>query len=85
MECLETGVYRSDIKYKFKMVPAALQGLIDKVERDLTFAIEVEAKAKVRTIYRYIYRYIYVFCIEILYTYLYMFVSNAEYVIHVLT
>jgi DNA polymerase epsilon subunit 1 len=42
VECLETGVYRSDIEYKFELKPTAFQGLIDNVDRDLTFAIEVE-------------------------------------------
>jgi DNA polymerase epsilon subunit 1 len=42
VECLETGVYRSDIPERFSLKPAALQGLIDNVDRDLTFAVEVE-------------------------------------------
>eukprot|EP00559_Dactyliosolen_fragilissimus_P002000 CAMPEP_0184866268 /NCGR_PEP_ID=MMETSP0580-20130426/21602_1 /TAXON_ID=1118495 /ORGANISM="Dactyliosolen fragilissimus" /LENGTH=2479 /DNA_ID=CAMNT_0027365857 /DNA_START=100 /DNA_END=7536 /DNA_ORIENTATION=+ len=42
VECLETGVYRSDIDYKFDLVPSAFQTLIDNIDRDLTFAIEVE-------------------------------------------
>ena len=42
VECLETGVYRSDIEYKFDMRPEGFQGLIDNVDRDITFAIEVE-------------------------------------------
>ena len=42
VECLETGVYRSDIPCKFNLTPSALQGLIDNVDRDLTFFIEVE-------------------------------------------
>lgn len=42
VECLETGVYRSDIEYKFDMRPEGFQGLIDNVDRDMTFAIEVE-------------------------------------------
>jgi DNA polymerase epsilon subunit 1 len=43
VECLETGVYRSDIEYDFDLKPAAFQQLIDNVDRDLSFAIEVEA------------------------------------------
>jgi hypothetical protein len=35
-------VYRSDIEYKFDMRPEGFQGLIDNVDRDMTFAIEVE-------------------------------------------
>ena len=46
VECLETGVYRADIEYKFDMKPSAYQGLIDNVDRDLTFAIEVEGGLK---------------------------------------
>jgi DNA polymerase epsilon subunit 1 len=42
VECLETGVYRSDIEYEFDLQPSAFQQLIDNVDRDLTFAIEVE-------------------------------------------
>jgi DNA polymerase epsilon subunit 1 len=42
VECLETGVYRSDIKYDFDLKPSAFQMLIDNIDRDLAFAIEVE-------------------------------------------
>jgi len=42
VECLETGVYRSDIEYDFDLKPKAFQQLIDNIDRDLTFAIEVE-------------------------------------------
>jgi len=42
VECLETGVYRSDVEYEFDLKPSAFQMLIDHVDRDLTFAIEVE-------------------------------------------
>ena len=42
VECLETGVYRDDIKNKFNLVPSALQKLIDNIDRDLSFFIEVE-------------------------------------------
>ena len=42
VECLETGVYRSDIEYEFDLNPAAFQQLIENIDRDLTFAIEVE-------------------------------------------
>jgi DNA polymerase epsilon subunit 1 len=43
VECLETGVYRSDIEYDFDLKPSAFQRLIDHIDRDLSFAIEVEA------------------------------------------
>lgn len=42
VECLETGVYRSDVEYDFDLKPSAFQMLIDNIDRDLTFAIEVE-------------------------------------------
>lgn len=42
VECLETGVYRSDVEYEFDLKPSAFQMLIDNVDRDLTFAIQVE-------------------------------------------
>jgi len=53
VECLETGVYRSDIDYKFRLVPSALQQLIDNVDRDLRFAVEVEGQAKVEDVVNY--------------------------------
>jgi DNA polymerase epsilon subunit 1 len=42
VECLETGVYRSDLEYEFQLQPSAFQQLIDSIDRDLTFTIEVE-------------------------------------------
>lgn len=53
MECLETGVYRSDIEYKFDMKPEGFQSLIDNVDRDMTFAIEVEGGMDRRKITNY--------------------------------
>ena len=53
MECLETGVYRSDIEYKFDMKPEGFQGLIDNIDRDMTFAIEVEGGIDRRKITNY--------------------------------
>lgn len=53
VECLETGVYRSDIEYKFDMKPEGFQGLIDNVDRDMTFAIEVEGGIDRRKITNY--------------------------------
>ena len=46
VECLETGVYRSDIEYDFDMEPSAFQSLIENIDRDLIFAIEVEEGKK---------------------------------------
>ena len=42
VECLETGVFRSDVEYDFDLQPSAFQMLIDNIDRDLSFAIEVE-------------------------------------------
>jgi DNA polymerase epsilon subunit 1 len=42
VECLETGVYRSDVEYEFDLKPTAFQQLIDNIDRDLCFSIEVE-------------------------------------------
>jgi len=42
VECLEAGVFRSDIEYKFELKPSAFEGLIKNIDRDLAFAIEVE-------------------------------------------
>ena len=53
VECLETGVYRSDIPCSFNLVPSALQGLIDNIDRDLTFFIEIEKGMKKSTITNY--------------------------------
>ncbi len=53
VECLETGVYRSDIEYKFDLVPSAFQGLIDNIDRDLTFALEVEGGIDRSTVTNY--------------------------------
>ncbi len=43
VECLEAGVFRSDLPVRFRLSPNALQGLIDHIDRDLSFAVEVEA------------------------------------------
>lgn len=53
VECLESGVYRSDIEYKFDLKPTAFQMLIDNIDRDLTFAIEVEGGIDRGTITNY--------------------------------
>lgn len=42
VECLETGVYRSDLAYKFRLEPTALQRLIENLDRDLSFALHTE-------------------------------------------
>lgn len=42
VECLESGVFRADFAYDFNLVPSAFQQLIDNVDRDLQFSLEVE-------------------------------------------
>lgn len=42
VECLESGVFRSDLLYDFDLQPKGFQELMDNLDRDLTFAIEVE-------------------------------------------
>ncbi|CAM9822952.1 unnamed protein product, partial [Hapterophycus canaliculatus] len=49
----QTGVFRSDLPEKFRLVPSALQSLIDNVDRDLTFAIEVESGVQRDTVSNY--------------------------------
>ncbi|KAJ1982312.1 DNA polymerase epsilon catalytic subunit [Dimargaris xerosporica] len=46
VEALEAGVFRSDIPENFKIVPGAIQQLIDQVDAALKFSIEVEAGQK---------------------------------------
>lgn len=53
VECLETGVYRSDVEYEFNVTPSACQHLIDCVDRDLTFAIENEGGLERKNIVNY--------------------------------
>ena len=42
VECLRTGVYRSDFEYKFKLEASGYQSLIDKVDDIMGFALKVE-------------------------------------------
>jgi DNA polymerase epsilon subunit 1 len=42
VECLEAGVFRADLPAKFRVVPTAVQGLIDRVDADLAFVIQNE-------------------------------------------
>ncbi|KAK9075077.1 hypothetical protein SSX86_003396 [Deinandra increscens subsp. villosa] len=44
VECLETGVFRSDLPTSFKLDPSAFKQLIENLDRDLEFAIKVEGK-----------------------------------------
>eukprot|EP00741_Cyanophora_paradoxa_P006031 tig00000970_g5849.t1 len=42
VEALESGIFRSDIPCRFRLVPEAFTELISKVDRDLEFALEQE-------------------------------------------
>ncbi|XP_048486026.1 DNA polymerase epsilon catalytic subunit 1 [Plutella xylostella] len=42
VEALESGVFRADIKCKFKIVPSAIDKLIETTEKTMKHAIEVE-------------------------------------------
>jgi DNA polymerase epsilon subunit 1 len=53
VECLETGVYRSDLEYEFDLNQSAFQQLIDNIDRDLNFAIEVEGGQNRKDIVNY--------------------------------
>jgi DNA polymerase epsilon subunit 1 len=53
VECLEAGVYRSDLEYDFDLKPAAFDQLIGNVDRDLRFAIEVEGDKRKEDILNY--------------------------------
>eukprot|EP00002_Diphylleia_rotans_P041170 TRINITY_DN9949_c0_g1_i1.p1 TRINITY_DN9949_c0_g1~~TRINITY_DN9949_c0_g1_i1.p1 ORF type:complete len:2242 (+),score=458.11 TRINITY_DN9949_c0_g1_i1:64-6789(+) len=53
VECLESGVYRSDFDYAFKIDPAGVQKLIDDVENVLNFAIDHEWKVPRESVTNY--------------------------------
>ena len=53
VECLESGVFRDDIPCKFNLTPGAFSELIANVDRDLTFAIEVEGGLARRDVENY--------------------------------
>ncbi|XP_026333322.1 DNA polymerase epsilon catalytic subunit A [Hyposmocoma kahamanoa] len=42
VEALESGVFRADIKCKFRIVPSAIDKLIESIEKTMKHAIEVE-------------------------------------------
>lgn len=44
VEALESGVFRADIPCKFRVKPEAYQHLIDKLDGDLAYALEHDAK-----------------------------------------
>ena len=50
VEALESGVFRSNIPCRFRMVPEAFQNLIDKVPKTLEHAIVTEEKIPLDTV-----------------------------------
>ncbi|KNA12254.1 hypothetical protein SOVF_127620 [Spinacia oleracea] len=53
VECLESGVFRSDLPTSFKVDPSAYQQLIDNLDRDLQYAIKVEGKMDLDSVSNY--------------------------------
>ncbi|CAI5707059.1 unnamed protein product [Peronospora effusa] len=53
VECLESGVFRADFSYDFQLVPAAFQQLIDNIDRDLRFSLEVEMNVPLQLVTNY--------------------------------
>ncbi|PWA94332.1 DNA polymerase epsilon catalytic subunit [Artemisia annua] len=53
VECLETGVFRSDLPTSFKLDPSAFNKLIENLDRDLRYAIRVEGKMDVESVSNY--------------------------------
>lgn len=50
---MESGIFRSDIPCRFRIVPSAIQRLIDNLDEALQYAIEVEEKRDMSTITNY--------------------------------
>jgi len=50
VECLESGVFRSDLPAKFKIVPRRIRELQSKLDKTLQFAIEIEGGKKMEDI-----------------------------------
>ncbi|RLN54924.1 hypothetical protein BBJ29_009366 [Phytophthora kernoviae] len=53
VECLESGVFRADFLYDFQLVPSAFQQLIDNVDRDLRFSLEIEMNVPIDRVTNY--------------------------------
>ncbi|CAF3063069.1 unnamed protein product [Rotaria sp. Silwood2] len=47
VEALKSGVFRSNIPYRFKIVPGTVQYLIDNIDRTLQQSIEIEEKLSI--------------------------------------
>ncbi|XP_058067456.1 DNA polymerase epsilon catalytic subunit A-like isoform X2 [Magnolia sinica] len=53
VECLESGVFRSDLPTKFQLDPSAYEQLIRNLDRDLHYALRVEGKMDVDLVSNY--------------------------------
>ncbi|XP_022862888.1 DNA polymerase epsilon catalytic subunit A-like [Olea europaea var. sylvestris] len=53
VECLESGVFRSDLPTSFKLDPSAYEQLINNLDRDLQYAIRVEGKLDLESVLNY--------------------------------
>lgn len=53
VECLESGVFRADFEYDFDLKPPAFDSLIKNIDRDLTFALEVESNINKQEVTNY--------------------------------
>ncbi|XP_077235840.1 DNA polymerase epsilon catalytic subunit A-like [Tasmannia lanceolata] len=53
VECLESGVFRSDLPTKFQLDPSAYEQLITNLDRDLQYAIRVEGKMDMDSVSNY--------------------------------
>lgn len=53
VECLESGVFRSDLPTYFKLDPSAYEQLINNLDRDLQYAIRVEGKMDLESVCNY--------------------------------
>eukprot|EP00268_Persea_americana_P026628 TRINITY_DN2608_c0_g1_i2.p1 TRINITY_DN2608_c0_g1~~TRINITY_DN2608_c0_g1_i2.p1 ORF type:complete len:2201 (+),score=389.42 TRINITY_DN2608_c0_g1_i2:181-6783(+) len=53
VECLESGVFRSDLPTKFQLDPSGYEYLIENLDRDLQYAIRVDGKMDVDAVINY--------------------------------
>ncbi|XP_050369951.1 DNA polymerase epsilon catalytic subunit A-like [Argentina anserina] len=53
VECLESGVFRSDLPTTFRLDATAYEQLINNLDRDLQYAIRVEGKMDLETVSNY--------------------------------
>ncbi|XP_010242612.1 PREDICTED: DNA polymerase epsilon catalytic subunit A-like [Nelumbo nucifera] len=53
VECLESGVFRSDLPTRFQMDPSSYEQLIRNLDRDLQYAIRVEGKMEMESVSNY--------------------------------